>query len=55
MQENSNLEALLNQMQKVYKPKKDKNMWFVGSALMFALLYGVLGLDIYTILILVLY
>jgi Zn-dependent protease len=53
MQENSNLEALLNQMQKVYKPKKDKNMWFVGSALMFALLYGVLGLDIYTILILV--
>jgi O-antigen/teichoic acid export membrane protein len=53
MQEDNNLEVLLKQMQKFYKPKKDKKTWFVGSAFMFGVLYWVLGLDIFTILILV--
>jgi Zn-dependent protease len=53
MQEDNNLEVLLKQMQKFYKPKKDKKTWFMGSVLMFGVLYWVLGLDIFTILMLV--
>jgi len=53
MQEDNNLEVLLKQMQKFYKSKKDKKTWFIGSVLMFGILYWVLGLDIFTILMLV--